>query len=198
MKRVKLPLFAFGLFLLSSAFFPADNNTINIANADSKMPDWQWTTGEVEGGNYATSQPITIVFDEKHYHPNDSIRITFNSFKVKLTNLTKGTTFSKWSDNISLVYNVDKKWLPVVKNPSDRMNKPFSGVNNNPVDSLTDYSFKTTVPVNRILIITVRVVGDCYFEDIAGPGAPMFAGGKGYPTFTMSIQGIGVKKITSN
>lgn len=196
MKRIKFVLSGIFIFLLSSAFFSTDNNTVNISSANTKLPNWQWTSGEVVKDDYATKESVSIIFDGSIYKPKDSVKITFNSFKVTLTNLTKGTTFSKWSDNISLVYDMDKHWLPLVKNPNDRMNKPFSGVNNNPVDSLRDYTFKTIVPSNRILIITVGV-GAWEFDNIMGPGAPMFAGGKGYPTFTTSIQGIEVEKITA-
>ena len=165
MKRVKLFLSGSFVFLLSSAFFSADNTTINIPSADTQLPNWQWTSGEVKRGDYAAKECITIVFDNAIYKPNETVKITFNSFKVTLTNLTKGTTFEKWTDKISLVYHTDKSWLPLVKDTGDRMNKPFLGVNNNPVDSLTDYTFKTTVPLSRELVITVGV-GSWAFDEI--------------------------------
>lgn len=194
MKRVKFILTGLSLFLISGAFFPAGNNTVTI-NGSGKMPNWVWTSGEVKQGNYAAKECVTIVF-YGGYHPNDKVRITFNSFKVALTNLTKGTTFHKWSAKTNLVYYMGKTWLPLVKDTNDRINQPFTGRNNNTVDSLTDYSFKTTVPPNKVLIITVEPSG-AQFDTIQGPNAPIFAGGKGYPTFTTSIKGLEVEKIAA-
>ena len=200
MKRVKFILIGLSLFLLSGASLPPDNNFTYITSADNKLPNWQWTSGEVSVGNKAMKEIFTLAFDKSIYQPNDSVKIIFNSYKVAIANLNKGTTFDEWWATVHIVYSLNNNWPPLVKDTNARINKFFIGKRNKLIDSLTNYVIRTTVPLNRILVLTVRLNGwgNSGFDNITqGPGTPIFVNGNEFPAFTTSIKGLEVEKIAA-
>jgi hypothetical protein len=172
-----------------------DNNKVVVQNKDTKLPDWQWTSGEVEMHKTAAKQCFTIAFSPAIYHPRDSVRIIISSYKVSLTNLNRGTTFGQWKGVVNLDYFINNNWIPLVNDTNDRINQPFSGKNNITEDSLKNYTVLFTVPLSRTLTITTSAIS---FEMDNTVGSPILSSGKSGPTLTTSIRGIEVQKIIRN
>ena len=168
-------------------------NKVMVDSKDTKQPDWQWTSGQLEKGKIASKELFTILFDPKIYRPRDSIRITFTSYKVAITNLNPGTTFSKWTGKMSLMYYMNNTWLPMVADTNARINQFFSGVNNHAEDSLVNYTVLFTVPINRSLTVTTSAV-TWWFKDVYNANT-ITENKKMGVTLTASIRGIEVQKI---
>jgi hypothetical protein len=168
-------------------------NKVMVDSKDTKLPDWQWTSGQLEKGKVASKELFTILFDPKIYRPRDSIRITFTSYKVAITNLNPGTTFSKWTGKMNLIYYMNNTWLPIVVDTNDRINQFFSGVNNHAEDSLVNYTVLFAVPINRSLTITTSAV-TWRFKDVYNANT-IIENKKMGVTLTTSIRGIEVQKI---
>lgn len=140
----------------------------------------------------ASKQFFTIEFNPAIYRPRDSVKITFGSYKVALTNLPQGTTYKQWLAKVGLVYFINNNWILLVADTNDRINRAFSGKNNTPADSLKNYSIYLTVPLSRKYTISTTAL---YFELNNKAGSPLLSGGKVGITLTTSIKGIEVKKL---
>ena len=192
MRKVFFISFAVSSFLIFANLYSPNENGVAVESKDTKLPNWQWTSGQVEMKKNAAKQCFTIAFSSKIYHPRDSVKITFTSYKVSITGLNKETTFGRWVGRAKLVYYLNINWLPLVADTNDRINQPFSGKNNVASDSLINYSILTTVPLSRNLTLTSAAI--TFEMDMAdGHGHPISANGA--PTFTTSIRGIEIKKI---
>jgi hypothetical protein len=185
-------LLLFTVLLFGAMPKPEDDNIVQVQTKDTKLPDWQWTSGEVEMKTTAAKQCFTILFNPTIYRPRDSIRVTFTSYKVALTNLNKGTNFGQWMGKVSLVYFINNNWIPLVSDTNDRINQPFSNKNNVAVDSLKKYTLLLTVPLSRKYTITTSALS---LEMDNKVGSPILSGGKLGVTLTTSIRGIEVEKI---
>jgi hypothetical protein len=192
MKRILFSSFILGTVLVFGSLSPKNDDGVAVESKDTKLPDWQWTSGEVPIKKTAAKQCFTIAFSPKIYHPRDSVKITFTSYKVSITGLNKGTTFKRWTGNVSLVYYININWIPLVVDTNDRINQLFTGKNNNPADSLINYSVWTRVPLSRTLTITTSALS-FEMDEADGHGHPISTNGA--PTFTTSIKGIEVKKL---
>jgi hypothetical protein len=188
----KLLYFGFSistLLFFSSLSNPTENKLL-IQSKDIKLPDWQWSSGQVEMKKIASKQSFSLIFDPAIYHPRDSIKITISSFKVAITNLGNKKSFGQWQGVISLDYFINNNWIPLVEDSIDRLNMPFSNKNNVPEDSIKDYSLYFTVPLTRTLTITASAISYEVDNDSSLP-----ISGKGGPALITSIRGIEIKKL---
>ncbi|HTB31942.1 MAG TPA: hypothetical protein VK808_07945 [Bacteroidia bacterium] len=195
MKKLIFTCAALFAILLFGSLSKPDNNVVQVDTKDTKLSDWQWTSGEVEMKTTAAKQCFTILFNPAVYRPRDSVKIIFTSYKVALTNLDKGTTFGQWKGVVSLVYFINNNWIPIVTDTNDRINQPFSNRNNITTDSLKKYTLLLTVPLSRKYTITTSAIS---FEMDNKLGSPILSGGKLGVTLTTSIHGIEVEKIVRN
>ncbi|HXB11033.1 MAG TPA: hypothetical protein VNZ45_03525 [Bacteroidia bacterium] len=179
-------------FLLSVACLIPNDTLVSAYDRDTKLPDWQWTSGEVKAKTTASKQPFTIFFGSSIYQPGDSVSIIFYSYKVSFTGITPETTFKRWQADNRLVYSFNNVWVPLVMKSNSRINGPFAGALNNRTDSLLNYEVRTVVPGQRKLILSVTP-GNVTMNFIDGHGKPMFT--NGFATLTTSIKGIEVKKL---
>jgi len=192
----------FAAALLTSLLFAACSTTVNsdvnVYNKGINLPDWQWTSGEVRRDSIAVKQAFTISFNNSIYHPGDSVKITFNSYNVTLSGITDATTFTKWTSRNMLLCSTKHEirdvwtWQFLVKDTNARINKPFTGMNNNRSDELTNYQIRSVVPATLSMALTVSP-GSCTMYDINGHDKPIFT--KGYQTLTTTIKGIMVEKL---
>ena len=184
-------------FLFIDCFVTIDSSVYVNAKGDT-LPNWHWTSGEVRKDSVAYKQAFTISFNQSIYKSGDSIKITFNSYKVSLTGITDATTFDRWTSKNTLGYWTSYKeqnlfiFQRLDKDTNARINKPFTGINNNCTDSLTNYQIRTVVPPGLTMTVSVSP-GACTMNNINGHGKPMFT--KGYQTLTTSIKGIQVEKL---
>jgi len=153
---------------------------------------FQWTSGEQKFHSVADQKSFNLNIGLPGVKEGDKVKITFGSYKVTLGGFSQGTTFDKWTAKVNLVYNVDKKWPLIVSDSNDRINKPFTNGNNNPSDSLVNYSFTTVIPKGKCFTITVAPQG-FEFNNINGHNRPMFT--HGYGTITTSIRGLKVEML---
>ena len=164
-------------------------------NKDVKLPDWRWTSGNVAFAKTMVKPCFAIVFSPSIYHPGDSVKITFASFKVALTNLNKGTTVDKWTGKIRLVYYKDKNWVTLVKDTNSCVNHSFTGKKNSMIDSLANCSITLVVPLDMSYTIGAALKG-IGLEGANGHNHPIeAAGGR---MLAVSINGIEVEKIGRN
>jgi hypothetical protein len=191
MKKVSFIGFALFTFLVFGNMTSPNDNGVIVDSKDTKLPDWQWTSGQVEMKTTAAKQCFTITFSPKIYRPRDSVRIIFNCYKVTLTNLDKGKTFRQWQAKVGLVRFINNNWIPFVDDTLDRINLPFSGKNNVIADSLKNYTIYATVPLSRVLTLTTSALS---FEMDNASGSPILSNGKMGVTLTTTIRGIEVKK----
>lgn len=191
MKKIGLACFALLALLVFGDLALPNDNGITIETKDTKLPGWQWTSGQVEVETTAAKQCFTITFSPKIYRPRDSVYIIFNSYKVSLTNIDKGTTFGQWRAKVNLVRFINNNWVPLVADTNERINLAFSGKINSRVDSLHNYVLGTTVPLSRTLTITTSAVS---FEMDNTFGSPILGNGKTGVTLTTSISGIEVRE----
>jgi hypothetical protein len=193
MKKILFTGFALFIVLFFGDLSLPNDNGVIAENKDTKLPDWQWTSGQVEIETTAAKQSFTITFSPKIYRPRDSVYIIFNSYKVVISNLNKGTTFGQWQGKVRLVRFINNNWIPLVADTSERINMPFSGKNNVTVDSLHNYIIGTTVPLSRTLTLTTSAIS---FEMDNASGSPILANGKMGVTLTTTISGIEVREPT--
>jgi hypothetical protein len=191
MKNIFLICCLLFTFLVFSNLTLPNENGVVAENKDTQLPNWQWTSGQVEIETTAAKQSFTITFSPKIYRPRDSVYIIFNSYKVAITNLNKGTTFEQWQGKVSLVRFINNNWVPLVSDTSDRINRPFSGRNNVSTDSLHNYMIGTTVPLSRTLTLTTSAIS---FEMDNASGSPILGNGKIGVTLTTSIKGIEIRE----
>lgn len=191
MKKIIYTCFVFSTILVFGGMSLPNDNAISVENKDTKLPGWQWTSGEVEVHKTAAKQCFTISFSPKIYRPRDSVKITFSCYKVTMTNLDKGKTFGQWQGKVGLVRFINNNWIPFVEDTLDRINLPFSGKNNVIADSLTNYTIHTTVPLSRTLTLTTSAIS---VEIDNTSASPILSNGKTGITLTTSIRGIEVKK----
>ncbi len=188
MKKI---LFALSAILLCSSLASPDDKGVWANDKDVKLPGWQWNSGNLSFAKTIAKPCFAIAFSPSVYHPGDSVKITFNSFKVMIANLNKSTTFGKWIGTIRLVYYKDKKWVSLVKDTSRLINHPFYGKNNNKIDSLANCSIVVAVPANMSYTIAAAVRG-IEMDEANGNGQPIeAAGGR---MLAVSIKGIEVEK----
>ncbi|HTA27371.1 MAG TPA: hypothetical protein VK809_06270 [Bacteroidia bacterium] len=195
MKKILSAGVALFTFLVFTALSKPEDNKVLVQTKDTKLPDWQWTSGEVEITKTAAKECFIISFDPKIYRPRDSVKIIFNSYKVSLTNLEKDTKIGQWSGRVSLVYFINNNWIPIVSDTNDRINQPFTGKNNVMEDNLKNYTLLLTVPLSHTLTITTSVLS---FEKDNHMGSLILQNGKTGITLTASIKGIEVEKIVRN
>jgi len=192
MKRIFFTSFALiGILLFCNLYTPNDNG-VAVLSKDTKIPDWQWTSGNLNFKNTQVKPCFSIVFIPSIYQPGDSVEIIFKSYKVTLTNLTKGTTFDGWKGKVILVHYLDKKWPSLVNDTIRRMEFPFSGKKNHTSDSLTNYTLKLAVPASRAFTIAGSLRGIA-MNNADGDDQPAFA--EGGQMLSLSIKGIEIKKI---
>jgi hypothetical protein len=192
---MKKTLFALSSILLFGSLTPPNDKGVSVNSKDVKLPGWQWSSGNLSFASTAVKPCFAIVFSPSVYHPGDSVKITFASFKVMLSNLNKGTTFEKWTGKIRLVYYKDKKWVSLVKDTSRLINHPFSGKKNNAIDSLTTCSVMLVVPSNMSYTIAADMRG-IEMNGADGHGQPINA--TGGQMLAVSIKGIEVEKVGKN
>ncbi len=192
MKRIIFKGLAAVAILLFCNMYAPDNTKVYVSDNDTKLPSWQWNSGEVDMHNTASGQSFSIGFNPSIYHAGDSVEITFASYKVSITGLNSGTTFKKWTGQTSLVYFDHKKWVPLILDMNKRINLPFSGENNTASDSLINYSIRVVIPASKAFIITSTAL-TFEMDEANGNGKPIST--HGAPTFTTSIKGIEVEKI---
>lgn len=191
-KIIFTSLALFAVLLFGALSKPDDNNKVLVQTKDTQLPDWEWSSGEVEITKTAAKECFTISFNPQIYRARDSVKITFTSYKVALANLDKETKFGQWSGKVSLVYFINNNWIPLVSDTNDRINQPFSGKDNVTEDVLKKYSMRIAVPLSRNLIITTSVLS---FEMDNHVGSLILTGGKTGIMLTTSISGIEVEKI---
>ncbi len=184
-------LASFAMFLFCGPSDPKENN-VAVQSKDTKLPDWQWTSGEVEMKKTASKQSFTITFAPQFYHPRDSVKITFTSYQISLTNLDNAAAFSNWSGRVNLVYYINRNWVPIVADTNDVINQPFTGTKAKLNNELKKYTVLFTVPLSRILTITTSAV---LLQLDNAEVSPLLSNGKSVPTLTTSISGIEVQKI---
>jgi hypothetical protein len=193
MKKPLLIILASIMGYMLYSFTIADGGyMVTVDSKDTKLPDWQWNSGEVDLRTVAEKQAFTIDFQSTRFHPGDSALITFNTYKITLTNLNEGTTFSQWAGWVDLVMIQGKNWGYVVPDTNDRLNKAFSNVDSHTVDSIVNHSVRVKVPDSRSIIMSV------YAKEIylyMAEGHPIWGHGKGAGTMTVYIKGIEVKKL---
>ncbi len=177
-----------------NAFAPQNDNAVQITTKDISLPNWQWSSGEVEMEKTAAKQCFSLNFTPQIYHPRDSIRITFSSYKITLSNVN-GADFKTWSGRVDFDYFINRNWIPIVADTNDRINRPFSGKNNVTGDSLVNYTILTTVPLSRTLTLTTSVISIAMDNKLA---SPILSSGKLGVTLTTSIRGLEVQKIVRN
>jgi hypothetical protein len=190
MKKVYFALLTLTGILALNSFIAPDKR--NMASGTIDMPDFQWTSGEVKFHDVADKSAFSLNLTRPEFKAGDKVKITFNLFKVTLRGFAYGTTFDKWSAKVSLVYNDNNKWIPMVSDTNEWINKPFTSSRNNASDSLTNYSFTTSIPKDGHFSITVSPLS-FLFDNINGNGKPMFT--NGYPTMNTLIKGIKVQKL---
>jgi hypothetical protein len=191
MKKYFLVCLAIVTILILASLAPQSENTVQVISKDTKLPDWQWTSGEVEMEKTAAKQCFAISFTPQIYHPRDSVRIIFTSYKVALTNVN-GASFKTWTGRVNFDYFINTNWIPIVADTNDLINRPFSGKNNVTEDSLVKYTILTTVPISRTLTFTTSVISISMDNKLA---SPILSSGKLGVTLTTSIRGIEVQKI---
>lgn len=178
-------------FLLFTGLSNPQDNTVHVQTKDTALPNWQWSSGEVEMEKTAAKQCFIISFNPQIYHSRDSVRIIFSSYKVALTNVN-GASFKTWSGRVDFDYFINTNWIPIVADTNDRINRPFSGKNNVTEDSLVNYTILTTVPLSRTLTLTTSAISVSMDNKLA---SLILTGGKTGVTLTTSIRGIEVQKI---
>jgi len=191
MKKIFLTGVAVVAVLLFSDMYAPNENKVEVQTSDTKLPDWQWSSGEVAMHKTATEQSFSLVFNPSIYHAGDSAKVTFTSYKVSITGLNPGTTYKKWTGKTSLDYNAYNEWIPLAIDRKHPLNRLFSGVNNVASDSVTNISVWAPIPANHILVITASALS-FEMDTAEGHGAPISTNGA--PTFTTSIRGIEVEK----
>ena len=191
MKKILWFGFAFCTILVFGELSTSKDSNVAVENKDTKLPDWQWNSGQVEIQTTAAKQSFTITFNPKIYRPRDSVRILLNSYKVTLTNIDKGKTFGQWRAKVSLVRFINNNWIPLVSDTNERINTAFSGKKNSIADSLHNYTIYTTVPLSRTLTLTTSALS---LEMDNASNSPLLGNGKAGITLTTSIKGIEVKK----
>ncbi len=195
MKKILFIGLALFSILLFGALSKPEDNKVLVQTKDTKLPDWQWSSGEVEIAKTAAKECFIISFDPKIYRQRDSVKIIFNSYKVSLSNVDKDTKIGQWSGRVSLVYFINNNWIPIVNDTNDRINQPFTGKNNVMEDGLKNYTLLLTVPLSHTLTITTSALS---FEKDNHMGSLILQNGKEGITLTTSIKGIEVEKIVRN
>ncbi len=190
MKKIFFCCLALCTILFFGGLSNQEGNKVLIQEKDSRLPGWQWTSGEVEMGKTGAKQCFIVAFNPAIFHARDSIIITFSSYKVAITNLENGRTFGQWKGKVSLVYFINNNWIPLVDDTNDRINVPFSGKNNVAEDSLVNYDLRLTVPLSRTLTLTTSAISYEIDNDSSLPRL----GAKGI-TLTTTISGMEVRKI---
>jgi hypothetical protein len=190
MKKIYSTSFALLIILVFSSLSNPNENKVLVQAKDTKLPYWQWSSGEVRMKKIASRQSFSIVFNPAIFYPRDSIKITFTTFKVTIANPQKGKTFGQWNGVISLVYFINNNWIPIVEDTNDRINLPFSNKNNVAIDSIKNYSLLLTVPLTRNLTITTSAISYEMDNDSSLP-----ISGAGGATLTATIRGIEIRKL---
>jgi len=185
------------VFLFTDCFVPMDCS-VYVNSKRINLPNWHWTSGEATKDSNAFKHAFKISFNQLVYKSGDSIKITFNSYKVSLTGITKATTFDSWTSKNILgywtIYKTDGLfiWERMVKDTNARINQPFTGINSNRSDSLVNYQIRRVVPPGLTMTVNVEP-GTCIMNNINGHGKPMFT--HGGQTLTTTIKGIMVEKL---
>lgn len=104
MKRVFFIGFAIVMASLFCNLSINNDKGVVVQSKDVILPNWQWTSGNLNFKNTQVKPCFSIVFSPSIYQPGDSVEIIFKSYKVTLTNLTKGATFDKWKGKVLLVH----------------------------------------------------------------------------------------------
>ena len=195
MKKILFTGVALFSILLFGALSKPEDNKVLVQTKDTKLPDWQWSSGEVEIAKTAAKECFIISFDPKIYRPRDSVKIIFSSYKVSLSHIDKDTKIGQWSGRVNLVYFINNNWIPIVSDTNDRINQPFTGKNNVMEDGLKNYAILLTVPLSHTLTITASVIS---FEKDNHMSSLILQSGKTGITLTTSIKGIEVEKIIRN
>ena len=175
-----------------SANNPGSNNTIPVQNKDTKLADWEWSSGDVELHKTASKQSFSIQFSPAVYHARDSVKIILMSYKVTMNNLTQGVDYDSWSGVVNLDYYLNSTWSPLVSDTDARINRPFTGKKGNNSVELKNYVIRTTVPLSHTLTLTTSSIS---FAMNNSNGNPIFRSEKIAVTFNTEIKGIEIEKI---